>query len=558
MSAEPRCPVCGRPAGKQPSCAECGWVLYTRPLAGSVTPAMRQEFDMQLSRARKVRAEQDDRALAAALSEAIGELRTGRETAVIEVGPERIEMTYAFLDAAESPQVRSGWKANWASLLPNLPGGQQGRQAQLSAGQPGLNDEQVAKLVRARFPAVGGAGALVVCRPAGWRVLEVAGRAVARATRPPARVLPVAGPGATPIRTLLAEAAASAPLRQGYYLLTATVNAASGDVRLRPRLLFAAGTKPGADAEVPLRRMPGDLSDTTLAVFAGDGITDWTTALPVALFQVPVPADPQPRARVRLAGPGRVEFAATARAQPLAPDTWAKVCRRVPRRVSTTASPVDLVCAVDLSGAFEAVRLRKKVAGDLIQLLDNEYQQPGELRVAIVTCTDHVFGADRGAEFQPVTDTSRPVSAADALRWLAAKEGVNPLDRHCTPVEDLLDEACFLLKHSAPNGRRPRLLTLAGRPPHPFPQRAGRMVACPRRISWEQVVRDLDTAQVRYAVVTDARMPDSNDPDRGLWARLGPAGRYGLAVANARQVAEGLGLLAAPDQHIPIPLSEDS
>jgi hypothetical protein len=557
MSAEPRCPVCGRPARKHPSCAECGWVLHTRPLAGPVTPAMQREFDTQLSRARKAQAERDDRALAGALSEVITELRTGRETAVIEVGPERIEMTYAYLDAAQSPQVRLEWKEDWASLLPDLPSGQQSRQGWQSGGQPGPDDEQVAKLVRTRIPAVGGAGALVVCRPAGWRVLEAAASAVARATRPPARVLPVAGPGGTPVRTLLAEAAASAPLRQGYYLLTATVNAANGDVRLGTRPLFAAGTKPGAGAQVPLRRMPGDLADTTLAVFAGDGVTDWMTALPLALFQVPVPADPQPRARIRLAGPGRVELATEAKAQPLALATWAEVCRQVPRRVSTTASPVDLVCAVDLSGDFETVRLRKKLASDLIQLLDNEYQQPGQLRVAIVTCTDHVFGADRGAEFQPVTDTSRPVSAADALWWLAAKEGVNPLDRHCAPVEDLLDEACFLLKHSAPNGRRPRLLTLAGRPPHPFPQRAGRMVACPRRISWEQVVRDLDTAQVRYAVVTDA-LPGSRDPDRGLWARLGPAGRYALPAAAARQVAEGLGLLAAPNQHIPIPLSEDS
>ena len=87
-------------------------------------------------------------------------------------------------------------------------------------------------------------------------------------------------------------------------------------------------------------------------------------------------------------------------------------------------------------------------------------------------------------------------------------------------------------------------------------QRAGRMVACPRRISWEQVVRDLDAGDVRYAVVTDSAS-DSRDPDRGLWARLGPAGWYGLPVATARQVAEGLGLLAAPNQHIPIPLSED-
>ena len=556
MSAEPRCPVCGRPSGKQPSCAECGWVLHTRPLAGPVTPAMRREFDTQLSRAKKAQAEQDDRALAAALREVITELRTGRETAVIEVGPDRIEMTYAFLDAAQSPQVRPGWKATWSSLLPNLPSGQQGRQAQLSAGQPGLDDEQVATLVRARFPAVGGVGALVVCRPVGWRVLAAAAQAVARATRPPARVLPMAGPGGTPVRALLTEAAGSAPLRQGYYLLTATVNAATGDVRLQPRPLFAAATKPGASAQVPLRRMPGDVADTTLAVFAGDGVTDWTTASPLALFRVPVPTDPQPQALVRLAGPGRVELDAAAEAQPLAPDAWAEVCQRVPRRVSTTASPVDLVCAVDLSGDFEAVRLRKKLAGDLIQLLDNEYQQPGQLRVAIVTCTDHVFGGDRGAEFQPVTDTSRPVNAADALRWLAAKEGVNPEDRHCAPVEDLLDEACFLLKHSAPNGRRPRLLTLAGRPPHPFPQRAGRMVACPRRISWEQVVRDLDAGDVRYAVVTDSAS-DSRDPDRGLWARLGPAGWYGLPVATARQVAEGLGLLAAPNQHIPIPLSED-
>jgi hypothetical protein len=557
VSSEPRCPVCGRRAGRQPTCAECGWVLHTRPLAGPVTPALKQEFDTQLSRAMKARAERDARTLSDALGEVITGLRAGRETAVIEVGPERIELTFAFLDAAQSPQVRPGWKATWASLVPNLPSGQQARQTQLSAGQPGLNNEHVAKLVRARLPAVGGAGALVVCRPAGWQVLEAAGRAAAQATRPAARLLPVAGGGTAPVRTLLAAAAASAALRQPYYLLTATVNATTGEVRLRPRRLFAAGAKPGTSAQLPLRRMPGDLADTTLAVFAGDGVTDWSTVEPLALFEVPVPADPQPQARVRLAGPGRVELTAPAQAKPLSPGSWAKVCRQMPRRVATTASPVDLVCAVDLSGDFEAVRLRKNLAGDLIQLLDNEYQQPGQLRVAIVTCTDHVFGADRGAEFQPVTDTSRPVSAADALRWLAAKEGVNPLDRHCAPVEDLLDEACFLLKHSAPNGRRPRLLTLAGRPPHPFPQRGGRMVACPRRISWEQVVRDLDAAKVRYAVITDAR-PNSRDPDQGLWTRLGPAGRYELAAASTRQVAEGLGLLAAPDQRIPIPLSEDS
>jgi hypothetical protein len=556
MAAEPRCPVCGRPAGQRPACAECGWVLHTKLLAGGVTPAMQQEFDTQLSRASKAQAERDERTLAAALGEVIADVRPNRETAVIEVGPDRIDMVFAYLDAAESPQVRDGRSTDWSKMLPKMPASEHDRHTQLSDGVPGVSEEQVAKLVKDRLPAVGGAGALVVCRPAGWQVLEAAAETAARATRPRARLLRVSGQGDVSVRTLLAGLAAKAPLRRPYYLLTAMVDPRTGEVRLRPKQLFAAGAKPGAVATVPLRRMPGDVADTTLAIFAGNGVADWSAATPLTMFQVPVPTKPEPQVRAVLTGPGRVEIAEPPGAK-LHTGTWAQVCRLVPSRVATTASPVDLVCAIDLSGPVEVVAQRKELVDDLIRLLDNEYRQRGQFRVAIVTCTDHAFGDAKGNEYIPVTDASELGAAEDALTWLAEQEGVNMRNKYSAPVEDLLHEAFFLLERSASAHRRPRLLTLAGRLPHPYPQRAGRPIACPRHFSWERIVRELDGAHVSYAIVADS-LPGPRDPDRGTWTRLGPAGLYALPTATAAQVAESLGLLAGRGQRIPIPMSDDN
>jgi hypothetical protein len=549
MSAEVRCPVCGRQVraqGTQASCAECGWPLNTPLRAGMLTTEMRQEFGKRLRQARKDQAKRDERTLEAVLGEVIASVRPDREATVIEVGLDRIEMVTAYLDVMDSPQVRDGWSVDWTSVLPDLPAGEQDRHARLIDGVTGLGHDRIAALLRDRLPPWPDNGALVVCRAAGGQVLEAAAEAVTRATRPAPRLLHVAGTNGTPARSMLAEAAAKAPLRRPYYLLTAAVDARTGDVHLRPRQLFAVGARPGAEATLTLRRMPGDAADTTLAIFAGNGRADWSKVKPLAMYQVPV----VPSFRAVLGGPGRVQI--TKPAREVEPSTWAQVYRRIPSRVATTSSPVDLVCAIDLSGPVEVVLKRKGLVRDLIQLLVNEYPDERQLRVAIVTCTDHVFGRGRGKEDQPVTDRSELGSAAEALAWLATTEGVNRKDFHCTPVEDLLQESLNLLTPR----RRPRLITLAGRPPHPYPQRADGTMACPLKFDWRLIVGELDGLGARYAVVVDA-LPPVRAPERADWNRLGPAGQYSLPTATARQVVEGLGLLAGHDQRIPLPLSDD-
>jgi hypothetical protein len=450
--------------------------------------------------------------------------------------------------------VDDGWHLSWADVLPGLPGDKRGRDDRLIDGVLGLDHAATASLVRDRLPPGDGDHMLVVCRPAGARVLEAVAGAIADA-RPAARLLRVPGLGAAPVRALAAGAAAKDPLRRPYYLLTAHVDARTGDERPVPTQLFAAGTSPGARATLPLRRMPGDMADVTLAVFAGNGRSDWSHARPLALYQVPLPLDPDPDILVVLDRPGRVSVARPPRAVDH-PDTWPRVFGRIPARVTATGRPpVDLVCAVDLSGTAEAVSRRKTLAHDLIELASHEYPSR-RLRVAVVTCTDHVFGRQRGGEYRSVTESSGLGSAAAAIEWLADAERASVGHRWCAPVEDLLDAAGVLLVGSVRAGRRPRLLTLAGRPPHPFPQRQGRN-ACPRGIDWENVVvPKLEQIGARRAVVVD-ELPPARDQERADWSRIGPAGQHSAATASASQLADDLGLLVPRSQRVPLPLTDD-
>ena len=557
MPGETRCPVCGRragPADTAVSCAECGWPLNSPLQAGAVTAGMREDFEARLRLARQAQGERDMKALAGALAGVVTTVRPERGSEVVEVSPDRIEIVATYLDAMGSPQVRDEWSMDWTSLLPGLPDRQRDRHAELIDGSAGLGGDQVATLVRDRLPPARGERALVVCHPGG-QLLDAAAEAVAGATRPPGRLLRVGGEGEVSVRSMLAEAAAKAPLRRPYYLLTAAIHPGTGEVRPRLRQLFAVGATPDTEETLPLLRMPGDVTATTLAIFADNGRTDWSDVKPLVMYQVPAPAGPEPRLRVVLDGPGRVRIAEPAGAK-VHQETWSEVWRRIPARVSTTASPVDVVCAVDLSGPTEAVRQRKGLARDLIQLLGHEYPDQRQLRVAVVTCTDHVFGRRKGKEYEPVTNGSDLGPAADALEWLRAAEGADVRDPLCAPVEDLLYESLALLSGSRRHGRRPRLLTLAGRPPHPYPQRPDGTMACPLKFSWERIVDELDAVGARYVVVPD-KLPAARDPARAGWNRLGSAGQHALPAATARQVAEDLGLLAGHDQRIPLPLAVD-
>lgn len=559
MSGEPRCPVCGRaavPAAQAATCGNCGWLLYQPLRAGPVTAAMRREFDARLRAARQAQAERDGRALGVALGDVLDGLSPGTTSSVIDIGADEVTVTTVRLDDAGSPQVREAGGVAWVSLLPMLAAAGPARQAQLAGGIDGLSDDRIGGLLRDRIPAASDGGLLVICRPAGWRVLEAASTALA--ARPRARLLRLSGESSRAAAAELDVLAAKAPLRHPYRLMTAAVDSRTGAVTLRSRPLFAAGAGPGTEATLTLRRMPGDGADVTLAIFTDTGrprVAEGAAAAPLALYSVPAPPGLTARLRAVLDGPGRVRIVEPPGAVPHR-GTWAQVRGRIPRRVSTAAAaPVDLVCAIDLAGPRDTVRRRVGLVRDLVELLGAELPGSRRLRVGVVTCTDHVFVSRRGAEYDRVIRASGLGPATEALAWLGRVTGAEISYPPCAPVEDLLDEALRLLGGSTRLRRVPRLLTVAGRLPHPYPQRGDERLPCPHRLVWEHLMKQLiGRAGVRCAVVADA-LPGGSM--QAPWVQLGPVGQRELPSVSARRVAEDLGLLAAQDQCIPLPLSDE-
>jgi hypothetical protein len=544
------------PAASAATCGECGWLLYQAPRAGAVTAAMRGDFDARLRAARQHQIARDARTLEAELRDVIGGLHPGTPSTVIDVGADQVTVTTAYLDAAGSPQVRESGSVAWTSVLRTLATAERARHAQLADGIDGLGDDTVAGLLRDHMPPVRDGRVLVVCRPAGWRVLEAA--VMALAARPHRRLLRISGASGDPVREQLADLAAKAPLRHSYRLMTAVVDGRTGRVALRPRELFTVGAQPGTEANMTLRRSPGDVSDMALAIFVDTGNlhgADGASADPLALFSVPLPAGSAPRLRAVLDGPGRVRIIEPPGAIPHT-STWAQVRGQIPRQVTTATAPVDLVCGIDLAGSRDAVRQRTGLVRELIELVAAAYPGEHSLRVGVVTCTEHVFGRRPGAaERDPVTSVSDVGPAAEALEWLRKTKSADIRYPPCVPVEDLLEESLALLAGSRRAGRVPLLLTVAGRRPHPHHQQLDDRLPCPRRLMWQHLMDQLTRqAGVRCAVVADA-LPRGAAGEE--WRRLGPAGQRVLSGTTARQVAEDLGLLAAQTQRIPLPLTDD-
>lgn len=556
MSSEPRCPVCGRSAGTaEPglTCGQCGWLLHSPLWAGTVTADMRRDFDTRLRVARHDQAVRDAQVLDAALRGVLGDLRPGSVTTVVDINADEVTVMMAYLDAVGSPQVRESGSVAWTSVLWMLAAGKEVRHAQLADGIAALGDDGVASALRDRMPPVSDGRMLVVCRPADWRVLEAA--AVALAAGPGARLLRLSSASGASVHRQLADLAATAPLRHTYRLMTAAVDSQTGAVALRPRELFAVGAGPGTEASLTLRRMPGDVSDTTLAIFADTDSskgTDGAAVSPFALLSVPLPAGPTSRLRAVLEGPGKVRIVEPPGAVPYL-GTWEQVRRQVPSRVTIAAEPVDLVCAIDLAGTRDIVQQRTGLVRGLLRLLAAEYPAGRRLRVGLVTCTDHVY--QRGKEKLPVTRVHELGAVNEALNWLDTSTGADISYPPCAPVEDLLQEALTLLAGSRRAEHVPLLLTVVGRRPHPHAQQLDDRHPCPHGLMWQDLMLRLTRqAGTRCVVVADTLAGGSGQAE---WQQIGPAKQRELATATARQAAEDLGVLTAQAERIPLPLTDE-
>ena len=316
MSGEARCPVCGRPAGPttpEAACGGCGWVLYTPLRAGAITADIRRDFDTQLRAARHRQAARDARALDTALRTVIQEL-----SRVPHPGHRHWR--------------RSGHRDDGLSRPRRFPAGDRQRRCRLDqrstdtarrrAGAvlpAGTRDRRTRRRqyrqAAARRNAVGDDRVMVICRPAGGPVLEAAATALATRTR--AQLLRLSGASDTSVPQELASLAAKAPLRRPYRLMTVAVDSRTGAVALRPHQLFAIGDGPGTEASLTLRRMPGDVSGTTLAIFADTGSNsrgaDGAAEDPLALYSIALPPGRAAPRRAVLDGPGRVRIVEPAR-----------------------------------------------------------------------------------------------------------------------------------------------------------------------------------------------------------------------------------------------------
>lgn len=562
------CPVCGRLAylrdagpgtgASRVSCVGCGWILREPLQAGALTTARRQDFDLRLRAARREQTRGEGQVLRAELRGLISGLIPGVTFTVADISDREAVFSSVYLDVNGVPRVRDAGRFAWTSALRMLPADERERRVRLATGIDGLSGNDLANLLRDRLPPLRDDRVLVICRPTGWQIPEALVRIL---DGPRSRVIRLSTAGSEPAGETLVTLAAGAPLRFPLRLLTTTVEQETGITASRGTELFPAGATPGAEAVLSLRRIPGVTSDISLVIVAGDRIdTD-----PVIAYKVPAPATARFRLRAALLENGQVQviepLGATIHEEP-----WPRTRDWPPGRSRVARpAPVDLVCAIDLADLSDRAKERIGLARDLITLLDTEYRGEQWLRVGLVTCTDHPIGRRHGRrEDEPVTSVFPFRSARDALECLSGVSSSPVLYPDRAPVEDLLYESSRLLAGSLRDGRIPVLLTLASRRPHPPEQRPGEPHPCPRHYYWRILMDDLVQATARCAVVADD-LPSENHPfsaaqreEQDCWLRLGPAARYSLAKAAARQVAEDLRLLAPPGQIPPFPLPDEA
>jgi hypothetical protein len=173
----------------------------------------------------------------------------------------------------------------------------------------------------------------------------------------------------------------------------------------------------------------------------------------------------------------------------------------------------------------------------------------------VLTCRHHHYAP--GREQEPVVQNSGFLPAREAAAWLDAQPAHGVKNPDAAPVEDLLEFAARLLADSPAAGRATRLLTVAGRRPHPRQHELyspDHLLPCPFRYSWRDSLRRLaDEAQAHCVAVTDALEDPVTAP--ATWRHLGPHGLHALTATTPRLLGEDLGLLVRPAQRVPIPLS---
>jgi hypothetical protein len=351
-----------------------------------------------------------------------------------------------------------------------------------------------------------------------------------------------------------------APLTRSYGMVMAVIDGATGLVRREVHPLFAPGDRPGQEAVVSARRLPGAGGEVTLAVLAKAGRLPrpapppgHPAGEPLLACTVPLPAVPLYRIRILLEGPGRVRIIEPPGAVPLT-RPWAEILNAVPPRVQAAPEPVDLVCAIELAGLPAEVDRRVRLVRDLLTALGSDFPTPELMRVSVLGCTDHILGQGREARRvifgAPLASVGEARASLAELAQRAAQVHYVP----AAPLEDMLQEAAVQLAGSRRLRRAPRLLLVAKRPPHPYPQDGNPLLPCPRKLKWRAEMHRLTVTCGARCVVTVDSLP-SGRRAAAIWQDLGPTAQRELTSTDARQIGEDLGILVPHSQRMPIPLA---
>jgi hypothetical protein len=596
MSREHRatvCPVCGLPIETVPACPECGWELQSPLRPGPVTEQLQLEFDERLSRAQREfdtrvaallgpefqryqthirggppsdkewRAAQraarrvtaravDDDAIAEILTGLLHNLEMGRHAGIAAIDADGITVIQVWLDSFGSPQLHTErGPASWTDLLPLLSRDSDKRSFQLAGGVAQLDRSRLRRnlreSMRRMMPEPPDGPTLVVCRPAGWRLLECAAELACQHWPAARQLWVVNGLRGTTLPALLDALAAQMPLSSEYRLVVATIDPETREVCTGDRLLFAVGDRPGTQASLELRQIPGDSGGVAFAVLVGNGIGSGL----LSLSQASPPPEPRYQLQVVLEGPGRVRFTEPP-CMPLNPETWPALRDSIPARMDTVLGPVDLVCAIELSGPSSLVRRRRRLVRKLLELLITAYPEPGMLRVGVVGCIDHVYGP---RERQPVIRGVALATAEEALEALNSLGTTEIRYPGAAPVEDMLYEAYMQLSGRGREGRAARVLIVAARRPHPHRQEMNQLLPCPGRYNWRTSLHQLTGAAGATCVAVADNLPASWE-EMTIWRELGTAALHELPAVTAREVGEDLRLLVPHTQRVPVPLAD--
>ncbi|RKS79639.1 hypothetical protein BZB76_1114 [Actinomadura pelletieri DSM 43383] len=560
-----RCPVCGRPAGTDAQCRDCGWTLNTPWRLGrgdeagfrARLDAARLAADLQVAArlgddwrdiAPLLRGVPDDAAWAEArgavsvpvrparpvLTRAVTDLAGGARLAVIEVSAEGLTATLVDDMARDHGPLRG---RSWTEVLPMLSADPAERAFQLAGGERDLDRPALEPALAAALTAWARTlppERVAICRVPGWPLPELATRLLA-----PRRLATAtaAEPGELP--ELLTAVAATRPIRTGYGLLVARLDPKGHRVTAELHPLLDAGARGGAMAEVTVHRAPGMSPATTFAVCTVERpprlVAAWRATLRTGPVQV----------RVVLDGPERVRLTAPAEVKS-EPQDLSGILEGLPKRFVAPPRRLELFCLLELNGPATAVWRRRKLLDGLLDLLAAEV--PDRVDAAVLGYSDHSFRGRTIIDVVHGGGAPEPLAAArSSLKRLP--DPVEPFTAGAAPLEDALTA----LASTVPPPRAPRvLLTVAGRPPHPLiSDRSGRrpVDVCPSRHDWSKALARTHTGR-RVAVVDE--VTESPAP---VWRTLGEHGLLGLDGADPRALAAALGLLPSAPVRFSVPLA---